>query len=62
VEEQRENLEYGAVVVTKKNGKLSEKVVYGPPVCKECGTKVFLMTNNKYICVLCHDEKSAKDE
>lgn len=49
--------------MTKQEKKSSEKVVYGPPVCRKCGTKVFTMTGkNKFKCVLCRDERVEKNQ
>jgi len=40
--------------MSKKKEKFVSRYVYGPPVCKQCGTKVFKMiTKTKYECVLC---------
>jgi tRNA(Ile2) C34 agmatinyltransferase TiaS len=45
----------------KKKQKFVPKYVYGPPVCKKCGTKVFLMTGkHRFKCVLCRHESVEK--
>lgn len=43
--------------MSKTETKSEKKYVYGPPVCKECGTKVFEMTNKHYICVMCRNKE-----
>ena len=49
--------------MTKKNEKYIGKVVYGPPVCRKCGTEVFVMTGkNRFKCVLCRDERTEKSQ
>jgi len=53
------NLEYGIIVMTKKNKKSSQRVVIDSEVCKNCGTKIFYkMTKTKYKCVLCRAVKT----
>ncbi len=40
--------------MSKKKKKFASRYVYGPPVCKECGTKVFIqITKTRFKCVLC---------
>ena len=49
--------------MNKKKKKFVPKYVYGPPVCRKCGTKVFLMTGkHKFKCVLCRDERVEKPQ
>ena len=39
------------------------KIIYGPPVCRECGTKVFKVTDKgRCKCVLCGKETKGDDE
>ncbi len=44
-------------------GSMSPKIVYGNPVCKECGTKVFKLTEKgRCKCVLCGRETKRGEE
>jgi DNA-directed RNA polymerase subunit RPC12/RpoP len=47
--------------MSKKEQESTKKYTYGPPVCKQCGTKVFLMmSKTKFKCVLCRAVKTEK--
>lgn len=47
--------------MSKKKQKFVSRYVIDDQVCKQCGTKVFLMmTKHKYKCVLCRDVKTER--